>query len=344
MRRSLSLTSMRVLPTRSHTPACGWSAGAQPAVRTEWRGPDGRYLKGPPTEAETPEVKACPFCETELRDSVIRCTRCGRSLLPETEPAAQGNGSRPAPEPLGLGAPVVSSGSRGTPAGFPREPPAPAPTSSVWATASARTQATPQPPMPTDLGARRALPTDRRRSARPDLVLLLAGLAAAGAAVLAWKAIGDPWVKLVITDTSDRVDPVLVGDLTLHGNAALVGTIGQGLAVVLGVYAIAWLVLGFDRGSTTPWFTNPAISILASIAGLMGVVLSAVVWFVWEDAAVEHARAVRMTAEELRALLDLQPAPLVEIQQLSGLMRFGGAMVIGLLSACAAWWSYRRRG
>jgi hypothetical protein len=188
------------------------------------------------------------------------------------------------------------------------------------------------------------LPTDRRRSARPDFVLLVAALAAGGAAFLAWKAVGDPWVKLVVTDTSDRLDPVLVGDVTLRGDAALVGAVAQGLAVVLGIYAIAWLVLGFDRGSTMPWFVNPGVSILVSIVGLMGVVLSALVWFVWEDAAVEHARAVRMTAEELRALLDLQPAPLVEIQRLSGLMRFGGAMVIGLLSACTAWWCYRRRG
>jgi hypothetical protein len=67
------------------------------------------------------------------------------------------------------------------------------------------------------------------------------------------------------------------------------------------------------------------------------------VWFVWQDAAVGRAHAVRMSADELRALLDLQPKPLVEIQRLSGLLRFAGAMVVGLLSACTAWWVYRKR-
>jgi hypothetical protein len=190
---------------------------------------------------------------------------------------------------------------------------------------------------------RRALPGDRRASARPDLALLLASLAAVGAAVLAWRAIGDPWVKLVITDTSNSLDPELVGRITLRGHAALVGIIGQGLAAVIGVYGVIWFLYGFDRGSTMPGLVNPAIAMTASLFGALGVVLSAAVWFVWEDAAIEHARAVQMTAQELRGLLDLQPEPLVEIERLSGLMRFGGAMVIGLLASCTAWWAYRAR-
>ncbi len=174
--------------------------------------------------------------------------------------------------------------------------------------------------------------------------MLVASLAALGAAVLAWRAIGDPWVRLVITDTTDRVDPRLVGEITLKGQAALVGMVGQGLAAVLGVYGVVWFLYGFDRGSAMPWFVSPSISILASMAGAVAVVISAVLWFVWKDAAIEHARAVQMTGQQLKALLDLQPEPLVVIQRLSGLMRFGGAMVVGLLASSTAWWAYRKRG
>jgi hypothetical protein len=122
-----------------------------------------------------------------------------------------------------------------------------------------------------------------------------------------------------------------------------VGIIGQALAAVIGVFGVLWFLYAFDRGSTMPWYVNPSIAIVASVAGVIGVVLSALVWFVWQDAAVDRAHAVRMSAEELRALLDLQPKPLVEIHRLSGLLRFGGAMVVGLVASCTAWWAYRKR-
>jgi len=176
------------------------------------------------------------------------------------------------------------------------------------------------------------------------VALLLAAVVAGAAAYWAWTAIAEPWVRLVITDTSERLNPELVGDVSLRGEAALIGVIGQGLVVVLGVYALAWLVYGFDRGSTMPWLVNPAISIILAIAGVFATILSATVWFVWEDAAIEHARALKMTAAEVRALLDLQPAPLVEIERLPGLMAFGGAMLVALLAACTAWWASRKRG
>ena len=150
-------------------------------------------------------------------------------------------------------------------------------------------------------------------------------------------------MTLVITDTSNRLDPVLVGELTLRAKAAVIGTIGQGLGAALVAFGALWLVYGFDRGSTMPWFTNPVIAIVTSVAGVGMTVLSAVVWFVWEDAAVGHSRAVGMSAGELRTLLDHQPAPLVEIQWLSGQMRFGGVMLLGVLAASAAWWAYRKR-
>lgn len=287
-------------------------------------------------------MKACPFCQAELRDSVIKCTRCGRSLLAEPEPSP---GHRPVPASAtspGLGAPTVSGGTRGSKVGFPQQEPT-APTGpTAWATPSTRAAAPTGDSMP-HLADLRALPSDRRRSAQPDFALLLAAVATVGAAVIAWRSIGDPWVKLVITDTSDRLDPQLVGDITLHGQAAMVGIMGQGLAAALGAFGILWLFCGFNRRSTMPWFANPAGAILTSIAALIGTVVSAMVWFVWEDAAVKHARAVKMTVEELGALLHLQPEPLVQIQRLTGLMRFGGAMVVGLLAACTAWWCSHKR-
>lgn len=194
-----------------------------------------------------------------------------------------------------------------------------------------------------EIVTRRALPADRRRSGRPDLALLLAALAGAAAGLLAWRTIPEPWVRLIVTDTSDRLDPVLVGEITLRAKAAVLGTIGQGLAVTLVAFAALWLVYGFDRGSTMPWFTNPVAAVVVSVAGIGMTVLSAVVWFVWEEAAVARSRMVKMGPDELRSVLDHQPAPLVEIQRLSAQLRFGGLMILGLLAACTAWWAYRKR-
>lgn len=194
-----------------------------------------------------------------------------------------------------------------------------------------------------DVTALRALPRDHRHSARPDFVLLLASLVAAAAAYLAWKAIPQPWVELVITDTRD-LDPVLVGNIAIRGDLALVGTIGLALAGVLGTLGITWLFFGFDRGSNVPWFVNPVIAITASLVAIGGTILSSTVWFVWKDSAIERSRAVGLSPEKLKELLDLQPPPFVEIQRQAGLMRFGGMMLVGLLAACAAMWSLHKRG
>jgi hypothetical protein len=51
-----------------------------------------------------------------------------------------------------------------------------------------------------------------------------------------------------------------------------------------------------------------------------------------------------MTSQQLKALLDTQPEPLVEIERLDGLLRFGATMIGGLLASCTAWWAYRKRG
>lgn len=175
------------------------------------------------------------------------------------------------------------------------------------------------------------------------MVLLLSAIAAMVAAFIAWHAVAEPWVRLAITDTSDRLDPVLVGRMSVPGKDALVGSICQALAIALGGLAVMWFVFGFDRGWTMPWFANPVIGIGAAVAGLGAVVLSSTVWFVWEDAAVASSRSVGLSSEKLQEILNLQPAPLVEISRLPGLERFGTMMVVGLVVASAAWWASRRR-
>jgi len=267
-------------------------------------------------------VKACPFCEAELRDSVIRCTRCRRWLLERPEPDVD------------VRAPVAATAA-------PPRPFAPAPPMSR--PASPPSVVGPRTGPVPDVVTRRALPARARRAGRPDLVLLLMALVAAGVGIVAWRSVADPWVRLTVTDTSDRLDPALVGDVVLRAQASVLGTIAQGLAATLIVFGALWLVYGFDRGSTMPWFTNPVGAMTASLAGIGATVLSALVWLVWEDAAVHRSRALGLGADVLRELLDGQPPPLVEIERLSGLLRFGGVMVLGLLASATAWWAYRKR-
>lgn len=310
-------------------------------------------------------MKACPYCEAELRDSVIRCTRCGRSLRgDEAEPVPAASASS-----VAAGAPPLREPGA-TPWATEAEPwtrPEPEAWTAMQREARAATERDAEPSAEIDDGPvtrreawttpaagqtpsllyerddRRALPTERRSTARPDVVLLLSAIAAIVAAVLAWQAVAEPWVRLVITDTSERLDPVLVGRIVLPGKSALVGTIGQALAVGLGGLGVMWFLFGFDRGWTMPWFANPVIGITAAVAGLVAAVLSSTVWFVWEDAAVAHSRSVGLAPEELQELLNLQPAPLVELVHLPGLVRFGTMMGIGLVVASAVWWASRRR-
>lgn len=228
-------------------------------------------LKGGRCEVETREVKPCPFCDAELRDSVIRCTRCGRWLMGEDGPDGR------VPEAATV-APARTSPAAPATWPAPSAPPPRPPT-----LAGTRPGVAPNRP-----AALRALPTERRRSARVDVALLLAALAGAGAAVLAWR------------------------------------------------------YFGFDRGSTIPWFLSPAVPLLAAVAGMLAVVLSATVWLVWVDAAVPQARTIGLSTRELRALLALQPAPLVEIERPDGLHRYGGSLLAGLAATITAWWSARK--
>jgi hypothetical protein len=173
--------------------------------------------------------------------------------------------------------------------------------------------------------------------------MLLAGLAAAGAGALAFLAIREPWVHMTVTRAATDTDPELVATLSLRGRAAFVGTAGTGLAIALAVLGVVWFFYGFQRGWTMPGIFNPGLGLLVTTAGLTATALAAMVWFVWEDAMVLRAKAAGLSMQAMKRLLDLQPAPLVLIQRLSGLLTFGGMMVLGLLASCLGWYAYRRR-
>jgi hypothetical protein len=222
----------------------------------------------------------------------------------------------------------------------PARPAAPPP--GVWATPSTRAAGRP-PAQGHDRVALRALPAARRPSERLDFALLLSAITVVAVAVLAWKATATPWATLTITDTADPANPEVVGRLTLPGTAALAGTIAQGLAAALGVLGLIWLFAAWDRGTTMPWFTSPGIAIVITLAAVGGMLVTSELWFVWEDAVIEKARVIGMSVAELRAFLDQLRAPLVTIERLDGLVRFGALMGGGFLASCLAWWSYRRR-
>ena len=104
------------------------------------------------------------------------------------------------------------------------------------------------------------------------------------------------------------------------------------------------VLLRFQRGWSIPGILSPALAILVTLAGLGMTFLSSMVWFVWEDSMVLRAKTAGMTANEMRALLDNQPVPIVVIERLPGMISFGGMMALGLFASCLAWWAYHRRG
>jgi hypothetical protein len=273
-------------------------------------------------------MKACPHCEAEIRDSVIRCTHCGRSLV-----------DSPREEAVDL-----SEGSAGeTWAATHRTSTRPfatatAPPPSPWAT---RPASDPTPRLP-NLATRRALPAPRRAWG-PDVWMLGAGVAAVACGVLAYLAVGERWVHLTIIQMPTEVDEGRILQLTLRGETAFVGTAGTALAIAFAVFGGVWFLFGLQRGWTMPGIANPALAILVALAGIGTAFLSSTVWYVWETAMVERARRAGLSMAAMRDLLDRQPNPRVEIERLSGLTTFGGMMALGLVVACFGWWAYRRR-
>jgi hypothetical protein len=286
---------------------------------------------------ETHSMKVCPHCKSEIRDSVIRCTHCRRDLRegePDREKAPASSQARPS----GVGSVPTAS-----PA--PAQPPLPA-TAFVPSAVSAPPRETwaPSATSPfSNIETRRAMP-ETRRSWGPDMWMLWAGMAATAAGVLAYLAVREPWAHLTITQAAtDFVDGVVV-EVTVRGQTAFVGAAGSVLAIALAAFGVLWFFYGFQRGWSIPGILNPAFAILVTFAGIVMTALSSMVWFVWEDAMIQRSSAAGLTTREMTRLLDQQPAPLVEIERMSGLISFGGMMVLGLFAACLGWWAYHRRG
>ena len=173
--------------------------------------------------------------------------------------------------------------------------------------------------------------------------MLCAGITAVVAGVLAYLAVPERWVHLTVTEAPTEFEEGRVLQLTLRADVATIGTIATVLAIGLAVFGAVWFCFGFQRGWTMPGITNPLFAMLIAIAGVATAYLSAMLWYVWEDAMVRRAHRAGLTAPAMRELLDQQPNPDVSIERLSGLVSFGGLMALGVVIACFAWWAYRRR-
>jgi len=276
-------------------------------------------------------MKVCPFCEAEIRDSVIRCVHCGRSLIETAEAGAPGVGT-PTADPDAEEAWATrrpSTRPTGTRTAAPPNP---------WATQPGMDPVSRLP----NIATRRSLPAPRR-SWGPDVRLLGAGVAAVACGVLAYLAVGEQWVHLTVTDPPTEFEEGQVLQLTLHGATAFVGTAGTALAIAFAAFGAVWFLFGLQRGWTMPGITNPALAMLVAVTGIGTAVVSSTIWFAWEAAMVERSRRAGISMRAMRELLDQQPNPAVEIERLAGLSTFGGMMVLALVVACFGWWGYRRR-
>lgn len=313
-------------------------------IRQAARLPRLSHLKAGAIGVDTPSMKVCPHCEAELRDSVIRCTRCGRSLreAPD-EPGAT-------LAPAGLRAHTAGSPAPGAPNPAPR---ASGTGSGAWAPSAApkgagsvAAPARPKGPavhLATNLAERRALPTGARRSNRPDVPLLAAGLVTAFAAYTAWSTLSARWVEISISAVSDDGTRPL-GSATLRAMDGTVGTVARFLVVTLAAMAVLWLFFGLQRGWTMPWFSTPIIGMIGAAAALGGTVLSGVLWFMWRDAIMADAAAYGQTSGSLDQILNnADNSPAVSVQRLAGTMRFGTMMLVALAASCLAWWAYHKR-
>lgn len=281
-------------------------------------------------------MKTCPFCRGELRDSVIRCSHCGRSL--------QGDDDA---DTASVGATAATAGGSSTQKAEARSPRT-RPSIDVWATQSgagahgAGTTVA-EPTLSTLMLGGPALPVAKRWR-RFDAGLLVAGVLLLAAGILAYLSIRHPWVKVRITGVDeDGVKTGVVARLALEGGQGLAGKIGLVLSVAMAIWGAVWCWYGFDRGAGIPAFARPGFAILATIAGIGVAILCSTVWFVWSDAAVAQAGDTGMSAASMRLLIDTHPLPIVQLRQLPGLLEFGGLMVLGQLASYLAFWSSRRR-
>jgi len=306
-------------------------------------------------------VKICPDCEAELRDSVIRCVRCGHSFRP---PPVEAGGPPPhdprlaqAPTPVG-GTAAIATQPRTTAPPVDRAPDPANGTAADRARAaadawSAPAVKAPQRPAPSQPGGRRsqipdpndhrALPNARRRSNRPDVVMILCGLITGTVVYMAWSTIPMRWVRIAIAD-ADPTTARTFGQTTFHATDATVGTLLHVILIGLGVMAVLWLFFGLQRGWTMPWFASPIIALLIALAGVAITVLASELWVVWRQAVYEAATRYHETTASLSSFLeDPDNEPVVTIQRLSGPTRFATFMLVALGASCVAWWAYHKR-
>ena len=328
-----------------------------------------RALKGGVRGVETPDVKTCPKCGAEVRRSVIRCTACGEPfggvpgdgpgsasdarLASPPKPVATSAEASPATAPAATGTATVEAPREGGSTSFAPGPGRP-PVSNVWATpdskpmpaaaTTARSAPRPSPLLP-DLAGRRALPTTKgKRANRPDPVLLLMAVAVGYAAYASWSLFALRWVEITLSRADTEGNVTAVGAAAFRASESMAGTLGQAMVVVLAASALLWFFFGLQRGWSMPWFTSPAIAIVASVLAITGSVVSSVLWFVWRDSMVENATRFGIDRETLTGILeDVDRSPVVAMHRLGGPGRFGVMMAVALAASCVAWWCYRKR-
>lgn len=288
-------------------------------------------------------MKTCPHCGGEVRSSVIKCVHCGTSLSGEPEPAAVTVVGAPAPVQVHTPAPVAS----GPASASERPRPGPVPSTSVFAPGGGDKWVTPSVradrhggPSSGDLSE---LPVPVALRRRADRHLLVGGLLGLAAAVVTYTSLPLAWVTVSITTVDDRLRPHVVAELTFRGSDAFAGKIGLGIAAALAVLGLVWFWYGLDRGATLPRFASPWYVVLAAAVGSIVVAFAQFGFFFWDDAFVAHAREAGMTRKAMRTLLDAHPAPIVEVQQLSGVVRFAAGTALALVAGLVALWSQRRR-
>jgi hypothetical protein len=293
-------------------------------------------------------MKTCPHCSGEIRDSVIKCTHCGRGLA-DAPTSPQGSAPASAVPKLRIGAaparattsvPATRAPAPVTVAPSPVTAPPFAPAGTPAHTA--RTEWSAPASALSEVSTHRAMPEVKRQWG-PDMWMLWAGIAAAGAGILAFLALKEPWAHLTITAAATDTTEAVVTDVTVRASSAFVGKAGSVIAIVIAAYGVLWFFYGFQRGWSIPGILSPAIAILVTLAGLGMTLLASMVWFVWEDSMVLRATSAGLTASEMRTLLDHQPVPIVAIERLPGMVSFGGMMALALFASCLAWWAYRRR-
>ncbi|MGZ8513211.1 MAG: hypothetical protein ACXWWL_07210 [Candidatus Limnocylindria bacterium] len=267
---------------------------------------------------------SCPHCGGEIKASVIKCVHCGTSLVGEEQPATVPAGATGGTQEAVASAPV----------------PKPKPTGDPWVTPSVRadghaplTMLAEAPP--------RSVPA---RSRQLDARLMAAGVLAIAAAVAAYSAPSLPWVAGRVFVLGQRSNARLTAELTFRASDSLAAPFALGVAAGMALLGLLWFWYGMDRGTYLPAIAHPALAAVAGMVALGTLAASKLGSFFWQDAFLTHARDAGLTKEAMRTLLEGQPAPVIELEQLSGMVRFAAAAALALVAGLVAWWSQHRRG